>query len=172
VAWSAAGCGPRLLVSSDGASGLSFAVEQVFPNSLRQRCLLHRSGRRRGQGVKTDHDKVKADYWAIFDGIQAPPGQPAVDEARRRADQFAQQWADRYPRAVDALLDELAHLRVHLRFPHEHWRRIRHTNLIQRTFGESRRRVNLIGRLPGKRSCLPLIWAVLDRASAAWRGST
>ncbi len=57
-----------------------------------------------------------------------------------------------------------------MRFPREHWTRIRHANLIERTFGESRRRVKVIGRLPGERSCLGLVWAVLDRASRGWRG--
>ncbi len=28
----------------------------------------------------------------------------------------------------------------------------------------------MIGRLPGERSCLALVWAVLDRASRGWRG--
>jgi hypothetical protein len=42
--------------------------------------------------------------------------------------------------------------------------------LIERTFGETRRRVKVIGRLPGERSCLGLVWAVLDRASRGWRG--
>ena len=28
----------------------------------------------------------------------------------------------------------------------------------------------MIGRLPGERSCLGLVWAVLDRASGGWRG--
>src|SRR6185295_16133074 len=57
-----------------------------------------------------------------------------------------------------------------LRFPREHWMRIRHSNFIERTFGETRRRVKVIGRLPGEHSCTSLIWAVLDRASACWRG--
>jgi len=61
---------------------------------------------------------------------------------------------------------------VHLRFPTEHWRRVRHSNFIERTFGESRRRVKVIGRLPGEASCLGLVWAVLDRASRGWRGVT
>jgi hypothetical protein len=52
----------------------------------------------------------------------------------------------------------------------EHWQRIRHTNLLERTFGETRRRSKVIGRLPGERSCLSLVWAVLDRASRGWRG--
>jgi hypothetical protein len=54
----------------------------------------------------------------------------------------------------------------------EHWRRVRHSNFIERTFGETRRRVKVIGRLPGERSCLSLVWAVLDRASRGWRGLT
>jgi transposase-like protein len=61
---------------------------------------------------------------------------------------------------------------VHLRFPAEHWRRIRHSNFIERTFGETRRRTKVIGRLPGEHSCLSLVWAVLDRASHGWRGLT
>ena len=32
------------------------------------------------------------------------------------------------------------------------------------------RRVKVIGRLPGERTCLGLVWAVLDRASRGWRG--
>jgi transposase-like protein len=61
---------------------------------------------------------------------------------------------------------------VYLRFPAEHHKRIRHSNLIERTFGETRRRVKVIGRLPGEHSCLSLVWAVLDRASKGWRGLT
>lgn len=64
----------------------------------------------------------------------------------------------------------LEHLVVYLRFPKEHWHRIRHSNFIERTFGETRRRVKVIGRLPGERSCLTLVWAVLGRASRGWRG--
>jgi putative transposase len=56
-----------------------------------------------------------------------------------------------------------------LRFPVEHHHRIRHSSFIERTFGETRRRVKVIGRLPGETSCLTLVWAVLDRASRGWR---
>ena len=30
--------------------------------------------------------------------------------------------------------------------------------------------MKVIGRLPGERSCLSLVWAVLDRAAGGWRG--
>ena len=54
----------------------------------------------------------------------------------------------------------------------EHHHRIRHSNFIERTFGETRRRTKVIGRLPGETSCLSLVWAALDRASRGWRGLT
>ena len=116
---------------------------------------------------------VKADYWAIFDLPDTiAPGLDAVAIAQQRIDAFAQRWRDSYPAAVRCLLAERDSLTVYLRFPREHWMRIRHSNFIERTFGETRRRVKVIGRLPGEHSCLSLVWAVLDRASAGWRGFT
>ena len=47
-----------------------------------------------------------------------------------------------------------------------------HGRLIERPFGETRRRTKVIGRLPGETSCVSLVWAVLDRASHGWRGLT
>jgi transposase-like protein len=116
--------------------------------------------------------EVKAAYWSIFDDIDQPAGQAAVDEATRRAEAFVARYERTYPAAVACLTSTLGELTAHLRFPYEHWRRIRHTNLLERTFGETRRRTKVIGRLPGERSCLKLVWAVLDRASRGWRGVT
>ncbi|WP_082951950.1 MULTISPECIES: transposase [Mycobacterium] len=63
-----------------------------------------------------------------------------------------------------------AGLTAYLRFPPEHHHRIRHSNFIERTFGETRRRTKVIGRFPGETSCVSIAWAVLDRASRGWRG--
>jgi transposase-like protein len=119
-----------------------------------------------------DQAEVKADFWAVFDVGEAEPGDQAVAVAQRQAAAFAAKWQVRYPAAVACVSDDLASLTVHLRFPAEHWPRIRHSNLIERTFGESRRRTKVIGRLPGETTCLALVWAVLDRASRGWRGLT
>ena len=97
-----------------------------------------------------DQAEVKADFWAIFDVGDAEPGDEAVAVAQRQAAAFAAKWQARYPAAVACVTDDLASLTVHLRFPAEHWRRIRHSNFIERTFGETRRRTKVIGRLPGE----------------------
>jgi putative transposase len=159
-----------LLVITDGAPGLIGAVEVVFTTSLRQRCLVHRCRNLLARVPQHAKDEVKQAFWQIFDDITADPGEQAVAQARQRAYAFADRYQGRYPAAVACLLDTLPELTCFLRFPREHWARIRHTNLIERTFGETRRRVKVIGRLPGERSCLSLVWAVLDRASRGWRG--
>jgi putative transposase len=160
-----------VLVITDGAPGLLSAVEQAFPAALRQRCTIHRVRNLLAKVPTGAQAEVKAAYWAIFD-LDQPPGQAAVDQATRRAQLFAVRYQGVYPAAVACLTSTLEELTVHLRFPREHWPRIRHTNLLERTFGETRRRTKVIGRLPGERSCLMLVWAVLDRASKGWRGLT
>ena len=169
----ARGLKPPVLLLSDGAPGLCAALDQVFPSSSRQRCLVHKARNVLAKVSAADQDRVKADFWEIFAiPEEIAPGAAALAEARRRAEQFAETWGAAYPRAVACVLDDLDLLVAHLAFPRAHWPRIRHTNLIERTFGETRRRVKVIGRLPGESSCLSLLWAVLDRAAAGWRGIT
>ena len=160
-----------LLVISDGAAGLIGAVERTMGAALRQRCLIHRARNVLAKVPKNAQGQVKADYWEIFDVPEdVEPGPDAVAHVQARIDAFAARWQDSYPAAVRCLLADRESLTVYLRFPREHWQRIRHSNFIERTFGETRRRVKVIGRLPGEHSCLGLVWAVLDRASAGWRG--
>jgi putative transposase len=158
------------LVVSDGGAGLIGAVELVFSRSARQRCLIHRARNVLAKVPKHAQEQVKTDFWAIWNGIETDAGEAAVLEATRRVRAFSAKWKKLYPAAVACLEDDLGHLTTYLRFPKEHWVRIRHSNFIERTFGETRRRVKVMGRLPGERSCLSLVWAVLDRASRGWRG--
>ena len=169
------GLRPPLLVISDGAGGLINAAESVLGRSLRQRCLIHRARNILDKEPSHAQAEVKNAYWAIFDvddliasGLQ--PGQRLVEAVQARIDRFAETYDKRYPSAVRCLLADREQLTSYLRFPVEHHRRIRHSNFIERTFGETRRRTKVIGRLPGEASCLSLVWAVLDRASRGWRG--
>ena len=70
-----------VLVITDGAAGLVSAVEHAFPAALRQRCLVHRAGNVLAKVPVHAQAEVKAAYWQIFDDLQLPPGQGAVDEA-------------------------------------------------------------------------------------------
>ena len=118
--------------------------------------------------------EVKDAYWKIFDTseLATPPGLRLVEMIDNRVSEMAARYQAAYPSAMKCLTADREGLTAYLRFPAEHHNRVRHSNFIERTFGETRRRVKVIGRLPGETSCLTLVWAVLDRASRGWRGFT
>ncbi|MGH3968193.1 MAG: IS256 family transposase [Mycobacterium sp.] len=171
------GLRPPLLVISDGAAGLINAAETALPRSLRQRCLIHRCRNVIAKVPAEAQTEIRDAYWAIFDTDELTaagmtPGHELVAAVQARIDAFADKCNRAFPSVVKCLLTDRQQLTSYLRFPLEHHRRIRHSNFIERTFGETRRRVKVIGRLPGETSCLNLVWAVLDRASRGWRGMT
>jgi len=49
-------------------------------------------------------------------------------------------------------------------------KRLRSSNLLERSLEEVQRRVKVIGRFPGETSCLSLCWAVLDLFISGARG--
>jgi len=168
------GLASPLLIISDGAAGLIGAIEQVYPKALRQRCLVHRARNVLAKTPAGMQGEVKDAYWKIFatEDLATAPGPELVKIIDARIDAFAAKYRATYPAAVKILLTDREGLTAYLRFPAEHHNRVRHSNFIERTFGETRRRVKVIGRLPGETSCLTLVWAVLDRASRGWRGFT
>jgi transposase-like protein len=168
------GLASPLLVISDGAAGLISAIEQAYPKALRQRCLVHRARNILAKIPAGMQAEVKDAYWKIFDteDLKTPPGPKLAEIIDARISEMAARYGATYPSAMKCLTTDAAGLTAYLRFPAEHHKRIRHSNFIERTFGETRRRVKVIGRLPGETSCLTLVWAVLDRASRGWRGLT
>jgi transposase-like protein len=168
------GLASPLLVISDGAPGLIAAIEQAYPKALRQRCLVHRARNILAKAPAGMQAEVKDAYWKIFDTeeLKTPPGPELVEIIDARITEMAARYGPAYPSAMKCLTTDREGLTAYLRFPAEHHNRVRHSNFIERTFGETRRRVKVIGRLPGETSCLTLVWAVLDRASAGWRGFT
>ena len=168
------GLASPLLIISDGAPGLIAAIEQAYPQALRQRCLIHRARNVLAKIPAGMQAEVKDAYWKIFDteDLKTPPGPRLAEIIDARIGEMAAKYGPAYPSAMKCLTTDREGLTAYLRFPAEHHNRVRHSNFIERTFGETRRRVKVIGRLPGETSCLTLVWAVLDRASRGWRGFT
>lgn len=75
-----------------------------------------------------------------------------------------------YPSATACLADALKALCVHLRYPGRLRKRLRSSDLLERSLEEVRRRVKVIGPSPGETSCLSLCWAVLDLFISGARG--
>jgi putative transposase len=110
------------------------------------------------------HRELKARWWQIFDDA----GSPA--DARRGLQAIVADYRSAYPSAMAVIERDVEQLVAHLRWPSEHRKWIRSTNLLERPFVEVRRRTKVMGRFPGETSALSLIWAVLELSSRGWRG--
>lgn len=150
------------LVATDGAPGLMAAVEEVWPHSLRQRCLVHKKRNILGKVPDTTRPQVKRALNAVYDA-------PNREVADILALDFISHYADIYPSAVASFQDDLAACLVFLKCPAVHHRRIRTTNLLERAFVEQRRRTKIIPRFFDERSCLKLVFATLWQTSERWQ---
>ena len=147
--------------TTDGAAGLIRAVEEVFPRSLRQRCLAHK--------VRNVLDKVpdhaRAEIKATIEAAYYAPNQATANQL---AADVVVQYGATYPSAIKSFQDDWPACIAYLRCPALHHKRIRTTNLLERAFLEERRRTNAIPRFFTERSCLKLVFATLTRASDKW----
>jgi len=150
-------------VTTDGAPGLIRAVEEVFPNSLRQRCLAHKT---RNVTDKVP-DGVRAE---IKNAVRAAYYAPNREVADMIAADVLKTYRRDYPAAMRSFQDDWEACVAYLRCPAIHHKRIRTTNLLERAFLEERRRTRTIPRFFSEKSCLKLVFATLWRASQRWQG--
>jgi transposase-like protein len=158
----ARGMNDPLLVISDGAPGLIRAIEEVFPKSLRQRCLAHRMRNLQAKVPEERWREVKAQAQAAYTAAS-----PML--ARLSKEEFVKRFERELPSATACFLDDFEACIAHLRLPIAHRRVIRTTNLLERLFGEERRRTKVIPHAFGERPVLKLMYAALIRASQTWR---
>jgi transposase-like protein len=153
------------LTVTDGAPGLIRAVEELWPDADRQRCSVHRLRNILAKLPKREdvRRRVHSAYWAALDNAVSP------EEAEASLRGLVAELEREYPSAAACLADDLPALCVHLRYPLHLRRRLRSTNLLERSLGEVQRRAKVIGRFPGETSCLSLCWAVLDLVIAGAR---
>jgi putative transposase len=160
----ARGLRPPALLIADGAPGLWKAARELWPGALEQRCTVHALRNATKKLPERLHRELKTRYWQILDEAAS------AADARVGLLALAADYRAAYPSAMAVIERDLDALVCHLRFPDEQRKRIRSTNLLERTFVEVRRRTKVIGRFPGETSALCLIWAVLELSSRGWRG--
>jgi transposase-like protein len=88
-----------LLVTTDGAPGPIRAVKEVFPNSLRQRCLAHKT---RNITAKVP-EKVREAIKAAVQGAYYAPNQQIAEMV---AADVLEKYQDEYPSAMAAFQDD------------------------------------------------------------------
>jgi len=150
-------------ITTDGAPGLIRAVEEMWPKSLRQRCLAHK--------VRNILDKVpdyaRADVKAAVHNAYYASSR---ELAERMAAETLEQYQELYPSAMKSFTEDLEACWAYLRCPTAHHKVIRTTNLLERVFVEQKRRTKVIPRFLTEQACLKLVFATLWQTSQRWRG--
>ena len=137
-------------------------MEVCFPRASRQRCLAHRLRNLATQVTEERWPEVHTRALACYEA-------PSAEVAEVLRASFVARYQGELPSAVKCFADDFAACIAHLRFPVTHRRLIRTTNLLERVFGEERRRLKIIANAFGERPVLTLMYAAVLRAAAGWR---
>ena len=89
-------------------------------------------------------------------------------EAVARCKEWAGRWKGVAPKAVKCLEKDLDELLSFLKFPEEHRKKIRTTNVIERCFREVRRRARTMSCFNDVSSCNRIVYAVFAYMNEKW----
>jgi len=126
------GLGEPVLGTTDGAPGLIKTFEQLFPETLRQRCLVHKKRnilnkvpQEATRGAKVYLDSI---YYA-----------PDYATAKLLTKEFKDKYNQKYPSVVKLFEEDFGANIQHLKCPVGH-RRSKPDKLVERSFLEEKRR--------------------------------
>jgi transposase-like protein len=153
--------GPHLAVG-DGALGFWSALEQVYPDTVHQRCWFHKMGNVLAALPKSLQGKAKADLQAIWMA-------ETQKDARRAFDDFVSRYKAKYPKATEKLLKDRDALLAFYAFPAEHWVHLRTTNPIESTFATVRHRTTRTKNCVSRSTFLGLAFKLAEEAAKSWR---
>lgn len=155
-----------LLVIHDGSAALRAAIRESFPESERQRCLVHKLRNIAAKLPSVGRDSDARD--AVLARVKAIYHAPDRETADLLAERLVEEYTEHYPAAIRCFLDDLDSCLTHLRYPLAHRRYIRSTNLLERAFVEEKRRTKVMPAHMHERGAMKLVFGVLIRASRNW----
>ncbi len=140
---------------TDGNKAMLNAIELKFSASQRQRCIKHKMDNVLGYIPEKQQELVRPELKAIF-----------YQTSREKADQelaaFLAKYEKVYPTAIECLNRDLDACLTFYRFPQKHWKYIRTSNIIERLFGEVKKRSHkMSAAFRNEESCLLMFYAVI-----------
>jgi transposase-like protein len=150
----ARGLGAPKLTVADGHLGIWGALAQVWPESGEQRCWNHKLVNVLDVVPEKAQPEVKAHLQRIANAESR-----AAAERERRA--FRVKYRERYPKAVERLEHDWERMVAYYRFPKEHWRHLRTTNVVESPFDAVRLRTSAAKRFKKVENATALMWRVL-----------
>ena len=155
------GMGAPMLTVIDGCPDLIKAVDEVFPESDKQRCTKHRTENVLDKVLEQDKASVKESVRKVFYAS-------TYEHAKEAAELFKKKWSMKYPSAVACLTENVEDCLTYYKYPYQHWLKIRTTNIVERSFKEVKRRVKVSGRFQNEERGLTMVYWQLHELK--WNG--
>ena len=153
--------GPKLAVG-DGALGFWKALGKLYPQTVHQRCWVHKTANVLEKLPKSVQPKVKAALHEIWMAETREDAQTAFERTLKR-------FEPKYPRAMDCLAKDRDALLAFYNFPAEHWVHIRTTNPIESTFATVRLRTDRMRNCGSRETTLTMVFKLLQSAQKGWK---
>jgi len=144
------------LVVSDGHKGIQKAVSESFIGSSWQMCYVHLTR----QVLKKVPKKKQKEV--------AEKIKEAVVDRNKYNNLIMELDSMGYKGAADTLEDFQYDIMNYMQFPEKHWKKIRTTNMMERTNKELKRRSRVVGAFPNKESVLRLAVSILIDINEDW----
>jgi putative transposase len=153
---------PRGVVG-DGNLGIWGALSNVYPAALEQRCWNHKVLNVLDKLPKKVKLKAKRQ-------LQSVVYSESQQEAEEKRDLFVL-WCERegYHRASEALTRDWDRMVTFYRFPKEHWKHLRTTNVVESPFAALRLRTDAAKRYRKIENATAVIWKMLMMAEQRFR---
>lgn len=147
---------------SDNLPGLDKAVEAIYPNSIRQICIVHQIRNSLRYVSYKDRKNIMVDIKAIYKANN-------IDLAEEALEQFKQNWGEKYLSAVQSWENNWDNLTAFLSYPQEIRKLIYTTNIIE-SFNASLRKYTRNKKVfPNDDAALKSIYLAAQAISKKWK---
>ena len=149
------------LVIGDKCLGMLESIAEVFPDADYQRCTVHFY-----RNVFTVTPRGKMREVSLM--LKAIHAQENKDAAMEKAESVAKKLREiKLPAAAKKVEEGIFETLTYMKYPTEHWNRIRTNNTMERVNREIKRRTRAIGAFPDGQSALMLVCARLRHVAAS-----
>jgi transposase-like protein len=149
------------LVISDSHEGLRRSVAEVLTEAAWQRCYVHFLRNALDYLPRKGGEECLTELRWLYDRRD-------LAEAQRDLDAWLLKWGPKYPKLCTWVEENIAQTWAFYRFPREHHKHLKSTNMLERLNQELKRRTHIVRIFPNEASCLRLVRALASEQDEEW----
>jgi putative transposase len=152
-------------VVTDDHAGLKRAVEEVFPQSVWQRCYVHFLRNALDYLPRKAKDDCLQELRWIYDRRD-------IEEVQKDLVQWLERWGQKHRKLCEWVEKNIGETLNYYRLPIQHHKHMKSTNMLERLNEEIKRRTHVVRIFPNAESCLRLVRALGVETHESWLESS